>query len=425
VCVIFRVNKEKARNVIFYCTPKPLYTIEDSRRFLIEPTDICRIPIDRIDDDLIWKIAMWGSPRDMDLIHTIQARNPQLRTLLEEYQMSFAEGFKRGNRTKTCEDFIGQPLIDTRKFSPGQSRPEILPKVNFNQFERTVKKNRAIFRSPHLIIKQSHKKSRFLAEVLDFDAVFNHSFLGIHGEEGLLKYFCLIIMSKVFSYYQMMTNRRWLVERDELEFGDILATPISAPNKADITQAISIYNQVIQGKGRITEIDRFAFEQYGLMPYEISLIEDTIEHVYDYFSKKEDSLALRPPDETQLQRYTVILQEVLRNSLGTSLPYSCCIHFGDTPLLVADLNLSGSGQQVFSLNRNKQEMDTLLNKLDEQLLEENSGSLFVKRNVRIYKKDSIHIIKPNQARHWNYSSACRDADEIFADVMKTWETGNE
>ena len=108
--------------------------------------------------------------------------------------------------------------------------------------ERTVETKRDIFRAPHLIIKQSHKGSRFLADVLDFDAVFNHSFLGVHGEAPILKYCCLIISSKVFTYYQMMTNRKWLVERDEVEAGDILDTPIPNPTVSDLDEAESLYH---------------------------------------------------------------------------------------------------------------------------------------------------------------------------------------
>lgn len=29
-----------------------------------------------------------------------------------------------------------------------------------------------------------------------------------------------------------------------------------------------------------------------------------------------------------------------------------------------------------------------------------------------------YIVKPKQEKYWNYSSACRDADELFSDIMK-------
>ena len=37
----------------------------------------------------------------------------------------------------------------------------------------------------------------------------------------------------------------------------------------------------------------------------------------------------------------------------------------------------------------------------------------------------IYIIKPNQSRYWSYSAACKDADEIYADIMATKKKNNE
>ena len=63
--------------------------------------------------------------------------------------------------------------------------------------------------------------------------------------------------------------------------------------------------------------------------------------------------------------------------------------------------------------------------LDAMLISEESGCVAVKRNVRIYQKNKIYIIKPNQSRYWSYSAACKDADEIYADIMATWRKNNE
>lgn len=71
-------------NPIIYCTPKPLYTMEDLRKFSVEPNDICRIPLDIASDDRIWKIAMWGGPRDLELISKMQSSFASLGDFIEE-----------------------------------------------------------------------------------------------------------------------------------------------------------------------------------------------------------------------------------------------------------------------------------------------------------------------------------------------------
>ena len=156
-----------------------------------------------------------------------------MSVFIEENNMVTAEGFKRGNRKHRCYDFEGIPLVEAKKFMPYYVNADELQMVDFVDYECTVKNAREIFKAPHLIIKQSHKDGMFLSMVLDYDVVFNHSLLGIHGEINKLKYLSVIIGSRVFSYYHILTNRKWLVERDELEAGDIWQTPIPLPSDGD------------------------------------------------------------------------------------------------------------------------------------------------------------------------------------------------
>ena len=108
-----------------------------------------------------------------------------------------------------------------------------------------------------MIIKQSHKNGTFLSEVLDYDAVFNHSLLGVHGNINKLKYLSVIIGSRVFSYYHILTNRKWLVERDELEAGDIWQTPIPSPSDAEIAEACGIFDELAVSPAKKEKAEQF------------------------------------------------------------------------------------------------------------------------------------------------------------------------
>lgn len=151
---------------------------------------------------------MWGAPRDLELIGKMQSTFATMAAFIEENHMITAEGFKRGNRKHQCNDFKGLPLVAAKPFKPFYVSPDDLPIVDFDDFECTVKNSREIFTAPHLIIKQSHKNGIFLSEVLDYDAVFNHSLLGVHGNINKLKYLSVVIGSRVFSYYHILTNRK-------------------------------------------------------------------------------------------------------------------------------------------------------------------------------------------------------------------------
>ena len=414
--IIYTNKKVTSTNAILYCTPKPQYTIEDTKRFSIEPHDICNIPLDLINDDRIWKIAMWGSPRDLQLIDKMQRTFPSLEQLITENKMISAEGFKRGNRSKTCTDFINMPYIEAKSIKPFITDKSQLLTVDFTDFECVVTQNREIFKAPHLLIKQSHKKSRFIAAVLDYDAAFNHSLLGIHGNEGILKYLCLIINSKVFTYYHMLTNRKWLVERDELEAGDIWATPIPIPSEETIAEALTLFDGISTSQQKSEEIFDFVSRAYCLQKYESQLILDSSSYIYDYYTLKSHSMVFNEPTNDIYKMYNNVLIDILSNTVDKSFSPNSVFYFGSSPLVVLQLVFDKDGNKSLHMIENTQILNDLLSKLDSGLIEKRQN-IYIRRNIRIYGTDAIYIIKPRQKKYWNYSSACRDADEIFADII--------
>lgn len=417
--IIYTPKKEEISQPIIYCTPKPTYTIEDVRKFSIDPTDICRIPRDIIDDDRIWKIAMWGAPRDLELIAKMQSTFAPMVSFIEENHMTTAEGFKRGNRKTQCHDFEGLPLVDAKTFKPYYVSSSELKTVDFDDFECIVKNAREIFAAPHLIIKQSHKNGTFLSEVLDYDAVFNHSLLGVHGGMNMLKYLSVLIGSRVFSYYHILTNRKWLVERDELEAGDIWQTPIPKPSDEEISEACDIFDELVILPSKKQKAEKFARHMYRLKEYENYQIDDVIDYVYDYFKNKQHSVSFEQPSIDAYKLYYHSIKEVLTNTFGTSVGLSGDLCFGNAPLSVLVLNIGRQSDKGLNVITSNDRLNEILSSLDSSLVD-NKQMVFVRRNLRIYQQDKIYIVKPCQRKYWTYSAACRDADEIFEDVSKAW-----
>ena len=417
--IIYTPKKEEISQPIIYCTPKPTYTIEDVRKFSIDPTDIYRIPRDILEDDRNWIIAMWGAPRDLELIAKMQSTFAPMVSFIEENHMATAEGFKRGNRKTQCHDFEGLPLVDAKTFKPYYVSSSELKTVDFDDFECIVKNAREIFAAPHLIIKQSHKNGTFLSEVLDYDAVFNHSLLGVHGDMNMLKYLSVLIGSRVFSYYHILTNRKWLVERDELEAGDIWQTPIPKPSDEEISEACDIFDELVILPSKKQKAEKFARHMYRLKEYENYQIDDVIDYVYDYFKNKQHSVSFEQPSIDAYKLYYHSIKEVLTNTFGTSVGLSGDLCFGNAPLSVLVLNIGRQSDKGLNVITSNDRLNEILSSLDSSLVD-NKQMVFVRRNLRIYQQDKIYIVKPSQRKYWTYSAACRDADEIFEDVSKAW-----
>jgi hypothetical protein len=62
--------------------------------------------------------------------------------------------------------------------------------------------------------------------------------------------------------------------------------------------------------------------------------------------------------------------------------------------------------------------DSLEKHLNSLILNESNKNLRIIRILRIYEKNVIYLIKPNQLRYWLRSIAVRDADDTYADLIK-------
>lgn len=172
--------------------------------------------------------------------------------------------------------------------------------------------------------------------------MFNHSLLGVHGNINELKYLSVIIGSRVFSYYHILTNRKWLVERDELEAGDIWQTPIPSPSDAEIAEACEIFDELAISPAKKENAEQFVRHMYRLKEYESYQIDDVIDYVYDYFKKKQHSVSFERPNTGAYKLYYDSISEVLTNTFGSSTRLTGDLYFGDAPLSVLVLNV---GQQ--------------------------------------------------------------------------------
>src|SRR5207245_5747968 len=67
----------------------------------------------------LWKVALWGNPRDAGFIERLQSL-PQLKRLekTEQLREEIQEGLLVGNRKKEALWLQGMPCVDTDRFQP-------------------------------------------------------------------------------------------------------------------------------------------------------------------------------------------------------------------------------------------------------------------------------------------------------------------
>jgi len=420
--IVFSPGRPAETESILYLTPKPSYTLQDKLSFVIEPQDRADITLkEALESEIIWKVSMWGSPRDYELVHKL-SKYPTLAVISKRQGWIDGEGYIVGNKKHFTKALVGKLEVTPKDLDRFVVEKGNLRKCEKTRFERVRNETRQIYRGPHLLIKQSPQTGYgFVSAVMAEDCVFPQSIIGIHGRHiNDLISVCQAINSDLFLYYAMLTSGRWLIERDELSKDEIMSIPLA---EGTLNRNISFnflqklaYDDVF----RKAEEDKL-MNIFGINHAERELIQDAIRFTLDCFRNGARSNAMKPPPESSVREYLETLCDILNEQFGSSYKnFGGTMYSTNAPLRMVSLRLSVDGEDVLTEERKEVEMEQILKELDRALIEKKAAGIYVRRHLRRYSKDSIHIIKPNQARYWTQSSAFVDADKIYADIMKSW-----
>jgi type I restriction-modification system DNA methylase subunit len=421
--VIFSPHLPEGPHSIIYCSPKPSHSLQDDWQFIIEPHDIVNLPQEEvIENDLIWKVAMWGGSRDYDHIKLL-SNFPTLKDLCTKKGWIYGDGLTIGNRKNEAAELAEMPFVATRKLERYTMDEGALPSLNETHFYRSKKNKRKIFAGPHLLIKKSPKAGTGLvASLLKNDAVFQDAIIGIHGKKEdipLLAALCIIINSEVPLYFALLSSSTWMVERDKINVNEIMDIPIPDPIM-DAKISFEYLQRLKDNSGSEKLINEFTDKLYSIDDVERTLINDTINYTWDYFRLKRRASAVEIPSDEIVETYTREFCNVLNTSFAISDKVFNGKHSsGKDPLRVVSIHLENLKRPVIKFD-SRQDLENVLEKLNESLLEEKSPGVYVRRIIRRYIGTEIYIVKPNEERYWTKSQALHDADETYRDIMELW-----
>ncbi|MBK7199943.1 N-6 DNA methylase [Candidatus Amarolinea dominans] len=434
--IIYAPSEPDDTKPILYCTPKPAHSLVDKWQFVIDSQDIAMLPRSETrEDDVIWKVAMWGGPRDYALIKRLMS--PAYTTLgqiCKDRQWVNGEGVivgKEAQRKNDASWLVGKPYVEAKSLNRFAVNEAALPLFEISKLQRPRPDQKAIFSGPHVLLKQSPLtgESGFRAALLLGDAVFRHSLIGINGpvhDLDLLVECCIALNSRVPLYFAMMSSRRWLVERDELEEAEVMTLPMPK-DRSNQPVTVGTLRALSQDPDWESKVAALTEGLFGLTRDEQILVDDAINFTLDFFRWKGNSKAVKPTfSQTEgdrlLKEYLDVMIYTLEGSFGKPFTTTIFEH-GDSPLRVVAVKLSETGESGIpriTIEGSQPALDLALQKADEFLKERRLPNVFIQRNVRAYIGKTIYVVKPDQQRYWTRASALRDADEIYVDIMQAW-----
>lgn len=371
----------------------------------------------------IWKIALWGTPRDLAFIDDLKRRFPTLEKVIEKRKWKTTLGVQGGKKEYA-------PHLKKMRFVPTENIEHFFVSsgkdcsIQEDHFER--KRKVELFRGPFVLIRRGITgKGVLKAAFLPDDALFKNSVYAISGPQkdaDYLKFICACINSSLARYYHFLTASSWGVERSEISWEEHKEFPCPIPDKND-----SIFNEVVSLVDHVqqnglydnwrSDLDKLICKIYDLTPSEQNIMEDFTETVIDLHHSGTKSNAYKPPLVTDLQIYAQTYKDVFASMTRKSGLLKSFVHEGDSAYRAVSFSLASENLPRQS-GEPASDLDDHLTNLEKIAIEQHGESSYLLKNIRVYEGKKIHFMKPGEQRFWTRLAAYNDADDTISDLLR-------
>jgi len=216
---------------IKYYAPKTYIKNDLIEGIVIDPLDEKHLP--RIEcqkpDTKIWKIAMWGSHFDFELIEKLEAKYINLEEYFEANKSEWTKGSGLHSPDKKQiqqnKFFIPKKVIDTSLINKYYTSRNAIVE-NSKIFRPT---NELLYKSPFLVIKEGQKEKEYCSSIIDFDC-YHMSYSIVNKDVSILKVLSAFINSIFSNYYLSLSSASWGIERERVQSNEMLQLPAIIEN---------------------------------------------------------------------------------------------------------------------------------------------------------------------------------------------------
>ena len=455
------VSPDRAHDKVEYWTPKASWPTTKAGVVSVGPRDRTEFAVDDVLKDLdtpdapqMWNRHFRATPRDLRFLDRLMGL-PRLRdhvgsprTHNGSKRWVMAEGFQplgpgdEERRAKRLE--LPSPrFVDARNpaidlfLLPDDCRA--LPSGTI-VVRRRSNSYTGVFRAPHVLVTRGFKRIAFA----DFDVSFRSTVRGIHGppeDRNLLMFLACYLRTGLARYFTFHTSSNWGVYRPEVHIDEVLRLPLPLPEQLDDpTQGLRIVKEICRivgaayreaDKGFLnransvesasSEIEPLVNEYFGVHPSEQLLIADTVDIVAQSAQPRPEQSAvpgLAVGTETQGAAYTKRLCATLNEWAGAS-GHSVRGNFtisGTLGVGIVLLEKVRTAERAGPLPRIGRDLPCVLRKIRDALAVD-GGSWRSLRDVMLFDRNKLYVLKPATRIHWTETAALNDADVLAATLL--------
>ncbi len=406
---------------------------------------------------LVWKKSFWGTPRDQKFLDRLSSL-PRLADAVDQLKVKphkrtkrwiIGQGFQPEGANDDPEKSKIPSWSSDQLFVEGKSKTIDLLLLESDcgrvgdRFQRLRRlPDEKIFQKPHVLITQGLRVA-----FADFDVAFRHAIQGIHGSEedtDSLKFLAVVLNSDLANYFLFHTSANWGTERDKTHEEELLRMPFPFPE--DTSSPVESREILREVSVALTQVQRTISHNFLDRSDVIEQAKhDLLAHVYRYYQIDEleqilinDTVNCWIPSSTPSRGSTHIptLKQSTASDRMDYLTLLCNLlntwsrrgrYQVSGKILVS--SRSGVGivvlQKVASQDSSSSVEEESSSQLDEaltritQLLPRYEGSIAYYRNLKVFDRDKLYILKPLTFRFWSKTFALNDADEIAAEILTT------
>lgn len=430
ISIVFyqKENPENPKDTIIYYAPKTYIKNDVLEGIVIDSSDEKHLP--RVEckkpDTKIWKIAMWGSYFDFELINKLNSNFITLKKYINKSNGIW--DYSTGIMADSLKlEFTPKKVIHTQSINRYYTSDQALI-PNDRPFRKIDPK---FIKTPYLIVKEGQKNKQYCSSIIDFEEYFLNSAFAFSnsGDFRNSKVLCAYINSTYAFYFLSIYSSSWGIERERIKLNELVLLPAIIDNLSEenLAKLSSIIDEIISIKksddliqyisNLEKEIDQIIYNDIlKLTVDEQIIIQDTLDYSLDLFENQAKSNAVKPILE--IDHYTNRITKELNDWLDdVDLKVSATKYSIDKncPLYMVKLSF-GNEQKETQIS--KEDIKKELKILDKKLWNEESKNLYFRKKLNYYDGDDVYIIKPNQRRFWSQTAAMEDSKTLLVEIAK-------
>ncbi len=420
-------------------------------------------------DALTWKLAMWGSYRDRQVLESVSRRFPSLEEEQSRRRLTILQGLELRDRTDPdkklpAPELIGKDELITnifRRYGRALSfPPDALRKVSANRAYIRIRSGLSpleICKPPHLIVPESRNFAIFSNKFV----VVPPKWLGVHGPQeqtDFLKLLCLYLNSDFAQYFEAFMSPRWgvSVSVSTTKTFKALPVPFGKLTTADVDDWLNLHIRLVAAspihprkKTRskvatkqsrqnlfrgmadapselpklLRELNNRVYRLLRLHKSEQILVEDFAKFKRFAVKGKVCEETAGVPDPKELERYAKVLQAELNGFFEDDqrLRHSVEILYDKSAgigMIDVELHKNFRGPLRVKVQPVDEATSADFRRAKELARQKRGQWLYFQRNLRMYEDGSrTLLLKPLERLHWLRSQALLDADTIIAETV--------